>query len=772
MTRIAALLWLIVVAAAGAYLAVRIHDGLRFRTDLMALLPREERDPALQRADDAVTGMLSRQIVVLVGHADRGDARASAAEISRRLTDSGLVRLTTSGFSNDRLKQVGVLYFPYRRGLLSESDRRSLIGGRQGDIAIRALSQVYGLIGMGDARLLRSDPFLLMPAFLADLPLPLSRLSLDDGMLTVRDQGTTWILVAGQIDGDPYALDVQERLARTLDGAIGAQQKMHAGLDVLRLGAVFFARAGGQTAMSEASTIGIASIVGTILLVLAVFRALTPLWLNLLAVAVGVVAALSTCLLIFGELHVAALLFGVSLIGIAIDYGLQYCSELFAPDPAPPRRRLRRVLTGITVGVASATIGYLTLFLAPFPGLHQIAAFAAIGLLASWTTVVLWLPALDRSTPPRHGERILAIAGRFLGAWEALRHGSLRLALLAGIAAVGIAGLSRLYVDDDVRHMQSLAPELVAEQARIQALIGTGSASQFFLVQAPSDEIALQHEEALVERLRPLVRDGALLGFQAPSQYVPSAARQRENRTLVRERLDGPALSEQMRQLRLDGEATEPRDDAPILGLDRALAAGGPLGFLSSFVLDGRDGATHVVVLDGVKRRAAVAAAADGLPGVRFVDPAGQFSALLGKYRARAVILLILSAALMTPLLIWRYGLRNGLRVMTSPALAVILAPAVRSLTGGVFTFFDAMALILVLSIGVDYAVFLAETGGARRRVTLLAVALAAATTLMSFGLLAMSSALAVHSFGATMLIGILLAFLFSPLAIGIERAR
>jgi len=47
----------------------------------------------------------------------------------------------------------------------------------------------------------------------------------------------------------------------------------------------------------------------------------------------------------------------------------------------------------------------------------------------------------------------------------------------------------------------------------------------------------------------------------------------------------------------------------------------------------------------------------------------------------------------------------------------------------------------------------------------MLAVALAALCTILSFGLLALSRVFAVHSFGVTMLIGIALAFLLAPAA-------
>ena len=74
------------------------------------------------------------------------------------------------------------------------------------------------------------------------------------------------------------------------------------------------------------------------------------------------------------------------------------------------------------------------------------------------------------------------------------------------------------------------------------------------------------------------------------------------------------------------------------------------------------------------------------------------------------------------------------------------------------------MALVLVLAIGVDYAVFCAEAKKDYKIVTMLAVAMAACTALMSFGLLALSDVTAVHAFGTTMTVGIFLAFLLAPL--------
>ena len=769
MTRRLALIWLVVVALAGAYLAARLHDGLTFRTDLMALLPREDRDPVLQRADDAATRALSQRVVLLVGHPDRTQAHAATRQLAQSL--SGQIDIATSGFDRDSLQELGRLYFPFRRGLLSDGDRVLLLDGKESVLAERALARAFGFFGMGDPRLLRQDPFLLLQEFFTGLPLPSSRLAPDDGLLSVREGDTTWILIAGRLHGEPFALSVQKELSSALDPAIDVLKAAHPGLDVLRLGAVFFAQAGAKQAMEESSLIGLASTIGIVLLVVVAFRSLSAVWCSLIVIGVGVLTALSACLWLFGELHVGALLFGSSLIGVAVDYCLQYCTEIFAPDPADPRRRLRRVVAGISLGMAMTVIGYLTLLLAPFPGLHQIAAFSAIGLLAAWTTVVLWLPHLDRTVPPRHGARMLAIAAAYLGLWEGAAHRRARRLILSGVCVAGLAGLLQLHADDDVRRMQSLDTGLVAQQERIFALIGPASAGNIILVQAIDDEGALRIEEALAERLRPLVRQGALSSFQTLAQFVPSIDRQRQNRDLVRMRLD-PLLDAQMTALGLEKAPDRPDDSAPFLTPADAIAVGPARALLSALLLEVLPGeTTHVVLLSAPVRADEVRTAVRDLPGVRFVDPAGDFSALLGKYRERAILLLALSAGLMMPVLLWRYGLKGAFRVMSAPVLAVALAPALRALTGSGFTFFDAMALVLILAIGIDYSVFCAETSTDRKAVTMLAVGLAACTALMSFGLLALSGVAAVHAFGATMLVGILLAFLLAPLGHAGRRA-
>ena len=763
--KILAIAWVLVVAGACATLAHQLSRGIELQTDMTALLPFEERDAAIRRAKDRVTEILTERVFLLVGDTDRANARAGGAMLAKALTDSGMTTAVSYRTRSDSLKSLGEMYFPHRFGLLADIDRERLKHNQGTQIVDRAIASVYGPSSIVDANVLRSDPFLLMPEFLNNLPMPVARLTPDDGVLSTRDDEHTWVLLIAQLNGNVYSGAFQDRFIATLNAAERRLSAKLPQLQVLRVGAIFYAQAGAKSATTETARLGIVSLVGTIILILIVFRAMRPLWLTLLAIAVGVLCALAVCLSIFGGLHVAALLFGVSLIGIAIDYSLQYVSARFGADAGTPHVRLRHVLPGITLGVATTLIGYITLMFAPFPGLFQLAVFSAVGLLGSFLTIVLWLPFLDSSEPLTHGAQVLAMANLLWVFWEDGRYWRWRWSTLAFIGTMIIVGATKLSVDDDVRHQQALASNLRDEESQVRRLTGISGGTEFLLVRAADRDGALETEEALQTRLTSAQQDGAIRGFQALAQFIPSVARQRDNRALVNDKLMRPYLASYYQRLGMRGVAQAGNDSTGFLVPD-AISEGSPLSFLRNLVLESdAKGTTDLILLSGVSRIDEIRSIAKAVPGVRFVDPTEDVTRLLGEYRRRAMILIAISVLLMMPVLVWRYGLRGGVRVTLGPAIAVLAAPPLVALAGVRFTFFGAIALVLVLSIGFDYAVFCREAEPARRPATMLGVCLAMLTTLLSFGLLAFSSTYAVHAFGATLLVGTILAFAFSPIA-------
>jgi predicted exporter len=646
---------------------------------------------------------------------------------------------------------------------MTPADHASLAANHGEEIAERAMAQVFTVGGIVNARLLRTDPFLLLQAFMIDLPLPLSRLALDDGMLTVTDRGIVWIAVLGNLTGEPFALATQERLVGTFQQSAARLQSRYAGLKLKRLGAVFFAQQGSKRALTEASWLSSASILGSMALIISVFRRFVPLLGNMLVVVVGIGVGLAASLWLFGDLHVAALLFGTSLIGMAVDYGLFYTTSVLDPAAKTPFERLQLTIRGMTLGLATTLLGYGALMLTPFPGLRQVAVFSVIGLVAAFLTVVLWLPRLDRGKPPPQRRHLLTAAERTAGFWQAQKWRPVRAATLALAVVVAGAGLLSFRTDDEVRRLQALAPDLLREEEEIRNLIGVTAANQYLLIEAIDDETALRRGEAIQPILAQLVESAAITGALTPAMFVPSAERQAENRRLRLSALEEPLLARHLATLGLPpAEVEVTARDRPVLTLNEALASDA-VPSLRDLVLGP---GLHVVALQGLAQAEVVRAAVAGIPGVRFVDPTAEFSRLLGKYRVRAMVLTVASGFIMFVGLTWRYGLAGSAWVMLPAGIAVVLVPAFMALLGESYTFFHAMAQVILLAIATDYAIFCAEGANST---SLLAVWLAAITSLLSFGLLAFSRVPAVHGFGLAMLIGIILSAALAPLA---HRAR
>ena len=151
------------------------------------------------------------------------------------------------------------------------------------------------------------------------------------------------------------------------------------------------------------------------------------------------------------------------------------------------------------------------------------------------------------------------------------------------------------------------------------------------------------------------------------------------------------------------------------------------------------------------------------LPGVRFVDRTGELSSLMQRWRVGMTQLLAAGYLVIFLALFWRFR-GQAWRALLPTAVASALALATVGFLGEPLTLFHILALWLLLGMGVDYGIFLLEHS-ADDGEAWLAVGLGAVSTLLSFGLLAISTTPAIHAFGVTLGVGVTLVWLLSPLS-------
>jgi predicted exporter len=507
------------------------------------------------------------------------------------------------------------------------------------------------------------------------------------------------------------------------------------------------------------NVIGLGSLAAVLLLVWLAFRSLRPILLVAMSLLVGVAAALSVTALLFGKVHLLTLVFGASLVGVAEDYGIHWFASRQGHPQVPRWRLLRWLLPGMLLAWLTSALAYLALGLAPFPGLRQMAVFSVTGLAAAFATVICWFPWLERDAPA--ATPLSKAMSGWLARWPHVRASRAWFTAAAVAAVIALGGLWQLRSDDDLRNLQSSPKALLMQQVEISRLLGLPSPAQFYLVRAPDAETLLQREQALVARLATLSQGRQINGYRAISDWLPSREQQAADAVLTA-RVEGAVLA---RVAAATGEPLQRAAFAPqSLSLPAWLASPASQPLRHLWLGRSGDGVGSVVLVDapgGDDVLATLQAQAEGLDGVRWVNRTAEFSALLGHYRHMMGWLLLAGMVLVVVTLAARYR-RDAWRAAVPTVLAGVLTVALLGWLGQPLQLFNVLALLLLLGMGIDYGIFLLEHRGDAS--AWLAVCVGAASTWLSFGLLALSATPALRAFGLTLLLGIGLVWLLSPL--------
>ena len=742
-------------------------------TNLLALLPATERTALAEEAVTRLAQTAGNRAIFLIGEMNPERAASSARAFAVDLRASGAFGVVLSDMPTPDTALLTAPYLKHRFSLLADSDRAAFAAGSM-DLEARLKHKLYQPVRFALTLPLAQDPLGLTDAWLASLPLKSLRLESTDGLLVTHAAGQTWVLVTAELPGSAYDGTLQQAVATAVERAESRLHRSAPQATVLRTGTVFYAQAARHSAEREFDLIAAGSLLGMLALLYLVFRSLRPLALGLLCVVFGIGSASVVTLAVYGQMHLITLVFGASLIGEAVDYAVQYfAAHLGAGQDWEPMAGLRRIAPGLTLALATSLLGYATLMLAPFPALAQIALFALVGLFASWMSVFLLLPALLCRPTRRDLQAAVALPQRLLSWWETRMNRRICLLLVAGLLVLAAPGWWRVKANDDIHLLIARPPMLLTQEERIREFTGLGNSSQFFLVEGASEDAVLALQEQLASRLKELVAQGEITGYQSLSDFVPSQARQMQARQLWREHVysDDAALKNLFRRGGLrDDIATRSIADFKAsetspLTLQEWLQTPMAKAFSHLWLGAQPHGYAAIVLPQGTRDVAALAQAAAGLDGVMLVDKAGSVSRLFRDYRQWGVVWLLGALCLVYGVLCIRYGWRQAAVTLAPTLLAMALALGLFGFIGTALNLFNLMALMLVLGVGVNYAIFLRE-GGVRAAATLAGVLLSAGTTLLSFGLLAFSSMPALSSFGLTLLVGVGFAVLLAPMVL------
>lgn len=796
-------IWLLLMLFASLWTLQLWQNGARVQSDILAMLPHLQQDKLTERALNQVEATLADQVYIALVAKDETTAIAAAKLLMQKLAADLIATGKNAALTEIRSadmqlgEALGQYYFPHRFKLLTAPQAEALASQNIESLLEAATAQLYNAFSYANSNLLAQDPLLLFPANLLALA-PSSKVRASQGILLANQGDNVAAVVMAK--GQESAFNPNAQLAQMTALTLGldAVKQSYPDITLLKAGALFHAIAATQTAKSEISILGLASLLGVIALVWLAFRSVMPLLLAIVTISSGLLLAVTFTLSVFGELHLLTLVFGTSLIGIAIDYSFHFYCERLSDSERSAKATVAYIFPTVTLAFITSALAYVGIGLAPFPGMQQVAIFCAAGLLGAYLTLILAYPLLAGSRLPS-GSRPLALAGKYLANLTQLSNRlttPLGMGLFALVIVVWcLVGVTKLTVDDDIRHLQQSPASVTEPENQLRQLLSGGTDNQFLLVRAPSEEALLQQLERVSPILDTAIANQELGNYVSLSRYLPSHQRQDTAYRLQGE-IYQTQLDTVLTTLGLD-ENLKPELQASYLAAkDQYIAPAdffklesgkqlaplwlAPNGKATDYdalndggtINDGGASAEHgaIVLLGGIQQIDALKARFAHDESVQLIDKVADISAVMGHYRLLTLKLLALALGIALLLFSLNFGIKKAAIVIAVPALAALLTLATLGLTGSPLSLFHALALILVFGIGIDYSLFFASAQNHGKAV-MMAVFMSACSTLLAFGLLAFSQTQAIHYFGLTLSLGIGLTFLLSPLILTTKKS-
>jgi predicted exporter len=700
-------------------------------------------------------GGASRLLIAAIEGGTASQRAAASRVLASALRTGDLFEQVLNGQQQVSAEERDLL-FAYRY-LLSRPGDYS-VAGLQAALSAR-LAELASPLSLIDKSALPADPTSVVRSLLQRWQ-PVSAPSRSAGVWV--NQEITLALLLLQTRAQAFELDRQQQTIEAIQQTFSRLPEA-AKLTLLLSGGPLFGVESRRTISGETRNLTLLASLGVVLLLWWRFRSLPVLLVAVLPLASGVVIGTAAVMWLFGGMHGITLAFGITLIGIAVDYPIHFFSHL--QQTVHRSASLRHLWSTLLLGVLTTMLGFSSLIFSGFTGLSQLGLFSVAGLAASALVTRFLLPLLvvEIGAPLRPVLTMPLFLSR-------LRLLPLLTLLLSGGYLLVVQG--QIW-ETELSKLSPVAESAKRQYETLRSQLGVEDFGRMLLIRGDSEQQVLQRSEQLERLLHPAVVDGLLHHVELPTHYLPSEHEQRYRQSLLP---DSETLRANLQQA-LTTLPFKPGLFAPFLAqveesrqlppLNRARLADTAMGArLGSLLMQREEGWFGIARLTGVMDEDALRGlAASNAQWLSYLNVHQESSQLVVDYLHEAlyyfaiavvVIVLLLLAVMRSLLLVWR--------VFMPVAAAVALAAALQVLLGEHLSLFHVAALLLVLGIGLDYALFVVRTPrrSADFTTTMHSLLICNGSTLLVFGLLAQSEVPVLHAIGLTVTLGAFAVLLFS----------
>ena len=545
-------------------------------------------------------------------------------------------------------------------------------------------------------------------------------------------------------------------------------------------GAMSRERIRGETTQLSFAAFGLVSVI-----LFVAYRSLPLILLGALPVLTAMLAGATAVILWFGSIHGITLAFGITLLGMTIDYPIHLFSH--TGHDGGPRAGLKRIWPTLRLSALTSCAAFAVMMTTGFEGLRQLGLFTIAGI----TSAVLFTRFLLPELPGMQGiHRELGNLGwgaphilsrLFDSATLNLRRKYPTwlptLAILGVALSLGLAGLwikqSQIW-EDDLAALSPVPQQLIKRDSDLRHQLNAPEVSHLLTVSAKSAEQALQQAEAIRPRLQLLQTEHVIRDSDLLTNLLPSANTQLKRQ----EQLPYAQSLRRNLDLAMVGMPFRPGTFAPFLKaveeskmyppLTPEQTSGTLFGDKVAGLLRQTDtGWLLKIPLSGVNDPQALVREINDRPqgNVRYINLKTEVSQLVADFREAALYRLSWGLLLLVGLLLTALkSPTRVVRVLAPVAIALVIDIALLLALGQQLSLFHIISLLLVAGISLDYSLFVNRPDGdfQDRRRTLHSITVCFASTVTVFGLLALSDIPVLKAIGSTVVIGVASGYVLS----------
>lgn len=509
------------------------------------------------------------------------------------------------------------------------------------------------------------------------------------------------------------------------------------------------------------TTVGIA-----LLLIMAFPRPLIGL-LALIPSTVGTVLSLFVCSFIFDSVSILAVGFGGAIMAFTVDLGISYLLFLDRPQETSGSSAAREVFSPELLAVLTTVGAFLLLLFSDFRILKEIGVFAALGVSFAMIFVHAVFPRVFPTMPPaaREGSRLLvgmidrvASFGKY-----------------AAIGALGFGAIMLLFARPqflvDLGAMNAVSRQTLEAEERVQRIWGNIQNKVYVMIEGGDIATLQEKSDDLALRLEEDAAKGIVEAAFVPSMIFPGERRAAENIAAWKAFWNKKRIAALKRNIAAASAAHGITSDAfspfmsmleqpeyvfkeihprfyPLLGVS---VQGNHAPSLFCALRPGR-------AYDPESFHAAYARTGAKIFDARF------FSQRLGAFLSSMFleIALIVGLGVVGVMLLFFLDLRLTFAVCAPVAFALVSTLGTMKIIGRPIDIPGIMLWIVVMGMGIDYSIYYTcsyqryrDDRHPNMRLIRLAMFLAAATTMIGFGVLALAKHPVLRSVGFTSLLGI-----------------